>query len=43
MNQNFMQFMTLNCPWILKQTFPIFGTVISVFDKEQDDVEMDYA
>ena len=29
-------------PWILKQRFPTFGTVISVADNEQDDVEMDW-
>jgi hypothetical protein len=42
MNRNFMKFMDLNYPWILKQTFPTFGTVISVADSEQDDVEMDW-
>jgi len=36
-----MKFMNLNYPWILKQRFPTFGTVISVSDNEQDDVEMD--
>jgi len=41
MNQNFMKFMNLKYPWILKQRFPIFGTVISVADNEQGDVEMD--
>jgi hypothetical protein len=40
MNKSFMKFMNLNYPWILKQKFP--GTVISVADNEQDDVEMDY-
>jgi len=42
MNKNFMKFTNLNYPWILKQRFPTFGTVISVADNEQDDVEMDY-
>jgi len=42
MNKNFMKFMNLNYLWILKQSFPTFGTVISVADNEQDDVEMDY-
>jgi len=42
MNKNFMKFMNLNYPWILKHRFPTFGTVISVSDNEQDDVEMDY-
>jgi len=42
LNKNFMKFMDLNYPWILKQRFPTFGTVISVADNEQDDVEMDY-
>jgi len=44
MNKNFMirKFMNLNYPWILKQRFPTFGTVISVADNEQDDVKMDY-
>jgi len=34
--------MNLNYPWILKQRFSTFGTVNSVADNEQDDVEMDY-
>ena len=42
MNKNFMKFMNLNYPWILKQRFPTFGTVISVADNGQDDVEMDW-
>ena len=42
MNKNFMNFMNLNYPLILKQRFPTFGTVIFVEDNEQDDVEMDY-
>jgi len=42
MNKNFMKFTNLNYPWILKHRFPTFGTVISVSDNEQDDVEMDY-
>jgi len=42
MNKNFMKSMNLNYPWILKQGIPAFGTVISVADNEQDDVEMDY-
>jgi len=42
MNPNFLKFMNLNYLWILKQTFPTFGTAISVADNEQDDVEMDY-
>jgi len=42
MNINFTKFMNLNYPWILKQRFPTFGTVISVADNEQDDVEMDW-
>jgi len=29
-------------PGFLKQRFPTFGTVISVADNEQDDVEMDW-
>jgi len=37
-----MKFMNIDYPWILKQTFPKFGTVISVADNEQDDVEMDW-
>jgi len=41
MNQNFMKFMNLNYPWILKKRFSTFGTFISVADNEQDDVEMD--
>jgi len=36
------KFMNLNYPWILKQRFPSFGTVISIADNEQEDVEMDY-
>jgi len=44
MYKNFMKFMNLNYPWILKQRFQTFGTVtvISVTYNEQDDVEMDY-
>ena len=42
MNKKFMKFTNLNYPWILKQRFPTFGTVISVADNEQDHVEMDY-
>jgi len=42
MNNNLMRFMNLNFPWILKQRFQTFGTVISVADNKQDDVEMDY-
>jgi len=42
MNKNFIKFTNLNYSWILKQRFPTFGTVISVADNEQDDVEMDY-
>jgi len=42
MNKNVMKFMNLNYPWILKQRFPTFGTVLSVADNEQDDVEMDW-
>jgi len=44
MNKNFVKFMNLNYPWILrlKQRFPTFGTVIYVANNEQDDVEMDY-
>jgi len=42
MNKIFMTFMNLNYPWILKQRFPTFGTVISVAYNEQDDVEMDW-
>jgi len=42
MNKNFMKFMNLIYPWILKQRFPTSGTVISGTDHEQDDVEMDY-
>ena len=34
--------MNLSYPWILKQRFPTLGTVISVADNEQNDVEMDY-
>ena len=33
--------MHLKYPNILKQTFPPFGTVITVDDNEQDDVEID--
>ena len=40
--QKLHKFMNLNYPWMLKQRFPNFGTVISVADNEQDDVEMDY-
>jgi len=42
MNKKIMKFMNLSCPWILKQRFPTFSTVISVADNEQYDVEMDY-
>jgi len=44
MYKNFMKFMNLNYPWILKQRFQTFGTVtvISVADNEQGDVERDY-
>ena len=35
MNKNFMKFMNLNYPWILKPRFPTFGTVISVADNEK--------
>ena len=35
-------FMNPTYPWILKQRFPTFGTVISVADNDQDDAEMDY-
>ena len=35
MNKNFMKFMNLDYPWILKQRFPTFGTVISVADKDK--------
>ena len=41
-NKIFMKFMNLNYPWILKQRIPTSGTVISVADNDQDDVEMDY-
>ena len=41
MNQKFMKFMHLTYPNILKQRFPTFGTVITVADNEQDDVEID--
>ena len=41
MNKNFMKSTNLNYPWILKQRFPTFGTVISVADDEQDDVDWD--
>jgi len=34
--------MNLNYPWILRQRFPTFGTIISVADNEPDNVEMDY-
>ena len=40
MNQNFMKSMNLNYAWILKQRFATFGTVISVADNKQDDVEI---
>jgi len=33
--------MDLKYPNILKQRFPTFGTVITVTDNEQDDVEID--
>ena len=39
MNKKIMKFMNLSCPWILKQRFPTFGTVVSVADNEQDDVD----
>jgi len=42
MNKKFMMFMNLKYPWILKQRFPTYGTVVSVADSEQDDIEMDY-
>ena len=40
-NQIFMKFMDLNYSWILKQRIPTFGTVVSVADNDQDDVEID--
>jgi len=42
MNKNFVKSMNLNYPWILRQRFPTFGTIISVADNEPDNVEMDY-
>jgi len=33
--------MHLKYPSILKQRSPTFGTVVTVADKEQDDVEID--
>jgi len=41
MNKKIMKFMHLKYPNILKQRFPTFGTVITVADNEQDDVEID--
>ena len=41
MNRNFMKFMQLKYPTILKQKFPTFGTVITVTDNQEDDVEID--
>jgi len=41
MNKKIMKFMDLKYPNILKQRFPTFGTVITVTDNEQDDVEID--
>jgi len=38
MNKNFMKFMYLKYPTILKQRFPTFGTFITVADKQEDDV-----
>ena len=40
-NRNFMKFMQLKYPTILKQKFPTFGTVITVTDNQEDDVEID--
>jgi len=40
MNKNFMKFMYRKYPWILKQRFPTLGTVITIADNEQDDVEI---
>jgi len=40
-NQKFMKFMHLRYPNILKQRSPTFGTVITLADNEQDDVEID--
>jgi len=37
MNQKFMKFV----PNILNQRFPTLGTVITVADNEQDDIEID--
>jgi len=34
-NKNFMKFMNLDYPWMLKQRFPTFGTVISVADNKK--------
>jgi len=36
-----MKFMHLKYPNILKQRFPTFGTVITVADNEEDNVEID--
>jgi len=33
--------MNLKYPNILKQRFPTFGTVITVADNEQDEIEID--
>jgi len=41
MNKNFMKSMYLKYPWIPKQGFPTVGTVITVSDNEQDDVEIE--
>jgi len=41
MNKKIMKFIHLKYPNILKQRFPTVGTVITVFDNEQDDVEID--
>jgi len=41
MNEKFIKFMHLKYPRILKQRFPTFGTVITVADNEQEDVETD--
>ena len=42
MNKIFMKFMHLEYPTILKQRLSTFGTVITVADNEQDEVEIDY-
>jgi len=39
MNKKIKKFMNLTCPWILKQRFPTFSTVISV---AENDVEIVY-